>query len=167
MDNPTPEHLMRTAPMHSWKDGRGAMRIYLQYEGKTYTYPHVVWDFLNPEEPRMRGDVIHHIDGDSTNNFPNNLKKMTLSEHTKHHGSSKSPEARRKISNSSKAKHKSITHCIHGHPFEGENVSIRKKQWNNRHYYERVCRECGRRASRKYQARLRAEIKTQEVGDGA
>lgn len=43
----------------------------------------------------LRSDeVVHHIDGDNTNNNPSNLKLMTQSEHAKLHGSLEGVNAR-------------------------------------------------------------------------
>lgn len=47
-------------------------------------------------------EVVHHKDENHLNHTPNNLEKMTLSEHSKLHGSNVSSEIRKKISESSK-----------------------------------------------------------------
>jgi NUMOD4 motif. len=81
---------------------------------------------------RPDGAVTRHLDGNPTNNVPSNLAWGTYTQnqldtvaHGRHHNASK-------------------THCIHGHPLSGENLGINKNRGG------RFCRECARRAKRKY-----------------
>ncbi len=61
-----------------------------------------VWNTTHPEDLILPGTgyIIHHKDHDHFNNSPNNLQKMTNSEHTSHHrkGIPKSDEHRSNIS---------------------------------------------------------------------
>jgi len=75
----------------------GRMRIHVN--GKRRIYSHYVW-FLNTGHWPVRGEVIHHIDDDPTNDEFSNLALMTLSEHSRlHHiGRPLSKEIRAKLS---------------------------------------------------------------------
>lgn len=44
----------------------------------------------------QKGEVVHHIDGDKTNNHPNNLQVMTNSEHARLHAEERWIEAKSK-----------------------------------------------------------------------
>jgi hypothetical protein len=69
-----------------------------------YVFEHiVVWErYHNKQLPD--GWVIHHIDMVKTNNVPENLMALTVSEHTilHHTGSKRTPETRQKISERAK-----------------------------------------------------------------
>ena len=86
---PTPELLMRNAPMRIYKRGaKWTTRRVLVWENTIYLYAHVVWNFLNPNDfIDTSSEVIHHIDDDCLNDMPNNLKKMTRKEHSALHRS--------------------------------------------------------------------------------
>ena len=83
---------------------------------RTYLH-HDVWNFYNPNDPILRGDgyVIDHINKDSSDDRIENLRKMTLSEHTRMHstgnqynlGKHHSDETKQKMSDANLGKHRS------------------------------------------------------------
>lgn len=44
-----------------------------------------IWDATNPSNSRQPGDIIHHINGDHYDNRPDNLIKISQSEHGQLH----------------------------------------------------------------------------------
>ena len=65
--------------------------LYRQYKSgrwisikKHIILSHVVWNFFNPSNIIIRNDkfMIHHIDGDPSNDDISNLLKVSRSEHT-------------------------------------------------------------------------------------
>lgn len=59
-------------------------------EGKTYTktygrHTHRIVAEQILGRPLIKGEIVHHIDGNKRNNDPSNLKIMTQSEHCKLH----------------------------------------------------------------------------------
>ena len=44
-----------------------------------------VWRKAHPDEPILPGDIIHHINGNHNDDRPENLMKVTRSEHGKYH----------------------------------------------------------------------------------
>lgn len=47
----------------------------------------LVWDFYNPDNLCIKGDVIHHVDGNSLNDDILNLTKLSKKEHMSLHQS--------------------------------------------------------------------------------
>jgi hypothetical protein len=47
----------------------------------TDKYHRKIWDDLHPDDPFKKGDVIHHINGNHNDDNPENLQKLTMSEH--------------------------------------------------------------------------------------
>lgn len=48
---------------------------------------HIVWDNTHPDDPVQKGEVIHHVNGDPTDDDPENLAKLpSQSTHAQHHG---------------------------------------------------------------------------------
>ena len=93
-----------------------------------------VWEHFNGEIPE--GHVIHHIDGDPSNNDLANLQLMTQSEHIKLHQSVKKWVCKQ---------------C--GKEFESNNLGIRcyfcSNECRSKYDYEnsreiRICAECGK-----------------------
>lgn len=69
------------------------------YYSLFYTYEplhRVVYRKYNGNIPQ--GYVIHHLDGDKTNNSPSNLIALTPNDHSRLHKTSSNPETSRKIS---------------------------------------------------------------------
>lgn len=97
-----------------------------------------VWKHFNGEIPE--GYVIHHIDGDPSNNDISNLQIMTISEHTKFHRQS------------SETKKYTCDYC--GKEFYGKNATrgthrFCSKECNSKWAYKnrnetRICAECGK-----------------------
>lgn len=73
-------------------------------------------------------DLVHHVNGDKTDNRRENLEVLSASEHMSHHQA-----ARRG------------THCKNGHEMTPENTFVRKGQPNRRE-----CRECQRERQRRH-----------------
>ena len=67
---------------------------------------HEVWDKHYPNDPILKGEVIHHKDGDHDNNKKCNLQKMTDSAHKRLHaiGKMHSEETKIKIRKDKKGK---------------------------------------------------------------
>jgi hypothetical protein len=64
---------------------------------------HLVWDLAHPDDPVLPGQVIHHLDENSLNDVPENLRKyVSQSEHAHEHFSRPrgplSPEHRAAVS---------------------------------------------------------------------
>ena len=55
--------------------------------GKPLSYD--VWNFFHPNDLILKGDVIHHINGDSSDDRIENLQKMIKCEHSKLHSTGK------------------------------------------------------------------------------
>lgn len=56
-------------------------REYISYKGKTIAASRALWNFWHPNDPLKETDVVHHKDGDKTNNSIENLVKMSAGEH--------------------------------------------------------------------------------------
>lgn len=74
----------KTGSKHNaWKNGKNLMTHgYIRIRiNKKYVYEHryIMEKYL--ERPLKRNEIIHHIDGDKTNNNINNLKLMTKNKH--------------------------------------------------------------------------------------
>lgn len=59
-----------------------------------------VWNRAHPDNPVQRGEIIHHINENPTDDRPENLEKTVQARHATHHsaGRTMSAEARAKIS---------------------------------------------------------------------
>lgn len=56
-------------------------------KGYMFRY-HLVWNRAHPDDPVQRGEVIHHLDGNSMNDALSNLVKLSSqSEHWREHAS--------------------------------------------------------------------------------
>ena len=150
MEHHTPEFLMRNAPMRVHKLGRNERRQVLQIEGKRYIYSNVVryiysnvvWNFLNPDNPMVKGDVIHHKDRDVLNDMPDNLQKMTNSNHIALHSSNRTSAARKRIAENQHRVWQRQTHCKRGHPLSGENIRLIERMGKTGPFYWRECQIC-------------------------
>src|SRR5688572_11639220 len=105
----------------SW--GRWCVRT---REEKIYVWSRVVmWNELGHEvEPEL---VVHHINGNRTDDRPENLQVLTRSDHARVHRDQ-------------------ITHCQRGHPFDKANT-IHRSSGN------RTCRTCKAAADKACKAR--------------
>jgi endogenous inhibitor of DNA gyrase (YacG/DUF329 family) len=56
---------------------------------------HLVWNEAHPDDPVLPGQIIHHLNDDSTDDRIENLAKMTQSEHARAHDFGHHPGARR------------------------------------------------------------------------
>ena len=142
------EYLMRNARMLVYTSGSmPTHRRHLALDGKNYRYSRVVWNFLNPDSPVKNGEVIHHIDGDPLNDMPDNLQKMTASEHMSYHAKRRSFSTRRKHAI---GKPKG-THCKRGHELSGNNVKLRWRMGRTGMFAWRECQACSKfRNARRY-----------------
>ena len=118
---------------------------------------HFIWNHYNPDDPWRKGFVVHHKDGNSLNDYVENLEKMTLSKHSKLHNSGnkshwfggapigeKNPfygkhhteEVKNRMSLAKKGKPLSKEHCkklseVNKGKFKGEkNPRYGKSPWN-------------------------------------
>ena len=64
--------------------GKGEGKAYRKYFGE---HLHRVIAAEKLGRPLIKGEVVHHIDGDKKNNIQQNLMVMTRSEHTRVHQS--------------------------------------------------------------------------------
>lgn len=46
---------------------------------------HFVWDMTHPDDPVQPGDYVHHIDHNTLNDAPVNLRKMSVEQHQAYH----------------------------------------------------------------------------------
>jgi hypothetical protein len=53
----------------------------------------IAWLRANPDEPLSPRDHIHHLDGDTLNDDPGNLTKLTNRQHGEEHGRLRAPTA--------------------------------------------------------------------------
>ena len=57
----------------------------LHHDGYVLRY-HYVWNLANPGNPVQKGEAIHHINHDPTDDRIENLEKTVQSEHARNHG---------------------------------------------------------------------------------
>lgn len=55
-------------------------------EPRTYLF-HDVWNYNYPNDSIKEGEIIHHVNGDPSNNRIENLQKLTNEEHSRLHNS--------------------------------------------------------------------------------
>jgi formylmethanofuran dehydrogenase subunit E len=91
--------------------------------------------------PLVKGEIVHHIDGNRHNNSIENLKLMTQSEHVAEH--------RAELNEAKKKNYVEKTHCPKGHEYAGENLAVNKLG-------RKVCRTCAREAHRAWEAKKNA-----------
>jgi hypothetical protein len=61
----------------SYRNGRE----YITYKNKTVVSSRALWNYWHTDDPLKETDVVHHKDGDKTNNSIENLVKMNAGEH--------------------------------------------------------------------------------------
>ena len=64
-----------------WRDvtNQVSVSIYKDSKSKTISVPRTIW-ILSNNKPLSKGEVIFHVDGDTSNNDPKNLKVIKKSE---------------------------------------------------------------------------------------
>ena len=82
-------------------------RYYLnqgRYVRRNGILAHDVWNFNNPKDPVLKGEAIHHENGDPSDDRIINLEKMTRGEHNILHktGSTYTQETKNKMSDAKK-----------------------------------------------------------------
>ena len=84
-----------TGPAHPcWKGGRNILNGYVciyrpdhpRRMPNGYVYEHILVAESHLGRALVRGEVVHHVDGDKANNLPDNLRVFpSQSAHMKHH----------------------------------------------------------------------------------
>lgn len=87
-------------------DNKGHLQVYLSVGNEPYIHRLVFETFVRPLK---KGEVVHHLDQDPTNNLYTNLVAMTQAEHTLLHrkGRNHSQQTKRKMSLAKKGKRRS------------------------------------------------------------
>jgi hypothetical protein len=152
------ELLMRNASMTVQKHNKTRYRRILRWKGKSYQYSNVVWNFLNPSDMLKSGEVIHHIDGDSLNDMPDNLQKMDSTEHLKHHQKNISLSTRKKLADNQRHRWINHTHCKRGHELTSDNVAIVIRKGKTGDYYEKNCKKCKSIRDKRYKEKRRGAV---------
>lgn len=127
---PTPEAKTEVVIKYSYQREDGRKR--LSFDNYTSNSARVIWNIWNPSRPVKYRDleyIVHHVDGDPTNDHPDNLQRMRQAVHARHHQNGKqvSPETIQKLRKAHK-----------GHPVSmatRRKISISKmgtklNQWN-------------------------------------
>src|SRR3989442_1648826 len=70
---PSPRRKTNGYGVFSKRDGN--TRFYISVEGNTMPRARYVWNQAHPDDPAERGDSVHHINGDTTDDRPENLVK--------------------------------------------------------------------------------------------
>jgi hypothetical protein len=96
--------------------------------------------------PLRDDEVVHHINGDSTDNRPENLQVMTPSEHSRLHY----PESAARVRARLEAWRAAQTHCPNGHQYTPDNTITNAKPGRPR------CRQCTRDYQWRYYHRKRS-----------
>ena len=92
------------------------------------------------------GEVVHHRNGDCTDDRPENLELLDPSTHAREHPRPFTDEHRRRAGEAVRAQKRALTHCSKGHLYTPENTRIDK-------HGKRNCRAC----KREWQRHRRAE----------
>lgn len=130
-------------------DGRWLVRCRKRKEAYLWSRV-VIWDALGRE--LSPSEVVHHRNGDNTDDRIGNLRVLTQAEHARLHGCQAERvailDAARPKAHAVRAERVAeITHCRHGHPYSGDNV---RREANGK----RVCLTCARDRNRAWRRRL-------------
>ena len=108
---------------------------------------HDVWNFYHPDDLIKKGEVIHHINGDKSDDRTENLQKMTRAKHTSLHvsginnpfyGKHHSEESKKKISDTleghkaSENTRRKMSELHRGNKHHNWKGSIKQKNFNYR-----------------------------------
>jgi len=74
----------------NWRGGQriddsGHVRVWVEGRKRYVPRSHLVWLEHHPEDTIPRGYVIHHLDGNKTNDVIENLEKISLAAHVARH----------------------------------------------------------------------------------
>lgn len=84
-----------------FEDGHGRVMVYAPGDphatmmGGTYAYEYRLVAAAKIGRPLSKNEIVHHVNGDHTDNRPENLEVMTQSQHLKEHGLHRSGVATR------------------------------------------------------------------------
>lgn len=65
---------------------------YAKTRGRVFEHVYVWWKNYGDSKPILKGELIHHINGNKKDNRIENLDKMTLAEHNKLHFCKRTPQ---------------------------------------------------------------------------
>jgi len=121
-------------------------RFEVYHKGKNVKYSHVVWNVHNPDNLIIKGEVIHHKNGNSLDDSIDNLEKMTQSKHAQYHALKNGKAISRQMKERNLKRRRS--HCPKGHPYSGDNLRTQEIDGVHGTYIKRTCRTCSIKSSR-------------------
>lgn len=126
-------------------DGTKQRWYVVMRNGKRYLWYRVVmWNKLGRELDR--GETVHHINGDSTDDRPENLALLSPSEHSRLHGSTPEVAERMRRANAIAARNRDTRIDV---VCAGCQVTFRAPRWRRERYGELYCTvDCANEARR-------------------